>query len=188
MNSNSKREHLLEAAAAIVRTQGAEKLTLEAVAREAGVSKGGLLHHFPNKAALINGMFGKLCHEFSAEVETRANNDQAAGNWSRAYLEATREDLEGEKWIGTAISAALFTDPELLKGMQEDYTFWQRQIEQDGNDPVLSTIIRLAADGLWFAEMFGLGKLEKPHRDRVLHRLLEMSRQGEGEGEGGGKA
>ncbi|WP_151734075.1 TetR/AcrR family transcriptional regulator [Paenibacillus tengchongensis] len=180
MNSNSKRNQLLEAAAAVIRTQGVEKLTLEAVAREAGVSKGGLLHHFPNKAALVSGMFGKLCHDFSAEVETKASHDPAAGNWSRAYLEATGEDLQGDKWIGTALSAALFSDPELLKDIQADYSHWQRQIEQDSNDPVLSTVIRLAADGLWFAEMFGLGRLDPGLRDQVLQRLLEMSRQEEG--------
>lgn len=32
---------------------GIAALSLNAVAREAGVSKGGLLHHFPNKQALI---------------------------------------------------------------------------------------------------------------------------------------
>ncbi|MDQ0063824.1 AcrR family transcriptional regulator [Paenibacillus harenae] len=56
MNSNSKRHLILFAASTIVKTLGAEKLTLEAVAKEAGISKGGLLHHFPNKQALINAM------------------------------------------------------------------------------------------------------------------------------------
>ena len=36
--------------------KGVAKLTLEAVAKEAGVSKGGLLYHFSNKEALIEGM------------------------------------------------------------------------------------------------------------------------------------
>lgn len=53
MNSNSKRSSILLAASIVVKNNGVEKLTLEAVAKEAGVSKGGLLHHFPNKEALI---------------------------------------------------------------------------------------------------------------------------------------
>ena len=40
----------------IVQCKGVAKLTLEAVAKEAGVSKGGLLYHFSNKEALIEGM------------------------------------------------------------------------------------------------------------------------------------
>jgi AcrR family transcriptional regulator len=35
-------------------------MTLEAVAREADVSKGGLLYHFPSKEALISGMVRRL--------------------------------------------------------------------------------------------------------------------------------
>ena len=40
------RKRLLDAAAAVVRRDGAGALTLDAVAAEAGVSKGGLLYHF----------------------------------------------------------------------------------------------------------------------------------------------
>lgn len=39
---------------------GIAALSLNAVAREAGVSKGGLLHHFPNKQALIYALFARL--------------------------------------------------------------------------------------------------------------------------------
>ena len=52
----SKRIQLLQAAAAIVDEQGSEYLTLDAVAKKAGVSKGGLLYHFKNKFALIQGL------------------------------------------------------------------------------------------------------------------------------------
>ena len=42
------RATLLAAARQVLRRQGAT-LSLDAVAREAGVSKGGLLHHYPTK-------------------------------------------------------------------------------------------------------------------------------------------
>jgi AcrR family transcriptional regulator len=46
--------------------EGVSGMTLEAVAREAGVSKGGLLYHFPSKEALIGGMIGRLIDRFEA--------------------------------------------------------------------------------------------------------------------------
>ncbi|WP_415841676.1 TetR/AcrR family transcriptional regulator, partial [Paenibacillus macerans] len=52
----SKRNAILQAAAKVARESGVEHLTLDAVAQEAGVSKGGLLYHFPNKEELISGM------------------------------------------------------------------------------------------------------------------------------------
>ena len=49
-------DRMLDAAEVVVVRQGIANLTLEAVAAEAGLSKGGLLHHFPNKDRLIEAM------------------------------------------------------------------------------------------------------------------------------------
>ncbi|MCD0167012.1 TetR/AcrR family transcriptional regulator, partial [Deinococcus sp. 12RED42] len=46
------RAALLAAASTVLREQGAS-LSLDAVARAAGVSKGGLLHHYPTRDALL---------------------------------------------------------------------------------------------------------------------------------------
>jgi hypothetical protein len=35
-------------------------------------------------------------------------------------------------------------------------------------------VLRLAADGLWFTEMFGLGTLEPELRDEVARRLESL--------------
>lgn len=72
MNERTKPEKILDAAAAIVRRDGVAKLTLEAAAKEAGVSKGGLLYHFPNKESLIDGMVTRCSNTFVEDVEGRA--------------------------------------------------------------------------------------------------------------------
>ncbi|OAB38217.1 hypothetical protein PMSD_07580 [Paenibacillus macquariensis subsp. defensor] len=83
----------MSAASFIVNNHGGEKLTLEAVAKEAGVSKGGLLHHFPNKKALIKGMLEELTHDYISEVQDKASNAATDdGKWTRAYIEATFGD------------------------------------------------------------------------------------------------
>jgi AcrR family transcriptional regulator len=50
------RERILEAAAAVAHDVGPGRLSLDAVADRAGVSKGGLLYHFPTKQALITAL------------------------------------------------------------------------------------------------------------------------------------
>ncbi len=42
-------EIILEAAAAVLRKSGARGLTIDAFAVEAGLSKGGVLHHYASK-------------------------------------------------------------------------------------------------------------------------------------------
>ena len=54
----SNRELILDTFEGILLTEGPSSATLDAVAEQAGVSKGGLIYHFPSKAALLAG-FGQ---------------------------------------------------------------------------------------------------------------------------------
>lgn len=47
-----KRHLILDTATKIVMENDYNALTLDAVAKQAGISKGGLLYHFPNKELL----------------------------------------------------------------------------------------------------------------------------------------
>lgn len=175
MNSNSKRSLILAAASSVVKQNGIEKLTLEAVAAEAGVSKGGLLHHFPNKDALIQSMVSGITSDFAADVQKRADQDtRVQGKWSRAYLQSTVDAEKDGQDMNVALNAALFTNGVLLDELREQYSVWQQNIENDGIDPVMSSIIRLAVDGLWLSEVFGIGEIGDEMRGKVIHKLLEM--------------
>ncbi|WNS44666.1 TetR/AcrR family transcriptional regulator [Paenibacillus sp. MMS20-IR301] len=175
MNRNSKRGLILAAASSVVKHNGIEKLTLEAVAAEAGVSKGGLLHHFPNKEALIQSMVSGITNDFVTDVQTRVDSDsQEKGKWSRAYLESTAEGNQEGLGMNVALNAALFSNKDLLEELREHYAFWQRNIENDGVDPVLSSIVRLAADGLWLSEVFGIGEIGEDMRGKVISKLQDM--------------
>lgn len=98
------------------------------------------------------------------------------GKWSRAITKAMDDDIKEGKEIGTALLAALFTNPDILNKFQSQYATWQQNIENDGIDPVRSTIIRLAADGLWYSEMFGLGVLDDELRTKVIQELINMTK------------
>lgn len=54
--SSARLEGFYCAAVTVALEDGFGHVTMEAVARRAGVSKGGLLYHFPNKTRLIEGM------------------------------------------------------------------------------------------------------------------------------------
>ena len=60
------RATLLDAAEAVVARQGIANLTLESVAAEAGMSKGGLLHHFRTKDRLIEALVRRAAENWRA--------------------------------------------------------------------------------------------------------------------------
>jgi AcrR family transcriptional regulator len=169
---------LLEAAERLVLGEGAGRLTLDAVAREAGVSKGGLLYHFPSKEALVAEMVEHLAIErFERELERRISPDSCDGSWVRAYVEATfePEDHDRNLTVQSGLFAAVANDPSLLDPLRERYHALQERAENDGVDPALATIARLASDGLWFLELFDIPAVEGELREQVFQHLCELA-------------
>ena len=81
----SKRDVLLRAAASTVAEHGYAALTLDAVGAAAGVSKGGVLYHFPTKDALVAGLIEDLAQRFEADQLAAHDEDPVApGAWTRA--------------------------------------------------------------------------------------------------------
>ena len=80
----------------MVAGDGVARLTLDAVAREADVSKGGLLYHFPNKDALISAMVLRWVDGFERNIGQRLEMEEAGalGSWARAYAGASFESGE----------------------------------------------------------------------------------------------
>jgi tetracycline repressor-like protein len=88
------RDRILEAGYAVAGQSGVAAVTLDAVANRAGVSKGGLLYHFPSKEALVSGMVDGLCRAFAGLADAAASADPVpVGRSARAYLAASAGEL-----------------------------------------------------------------------------------------------
>ncbi len=168
---------VLKAAQQVVLRDGVASLTLEAVAREAGRSKGGLLYHFPTKEALIQGLIADLVARFDAEVERRVALDPVAGpgRWLRAFLAATAEEEDTDYALGGGIFAAISQDLALLEPIRSAYRRWQDRAVADGLDPIVATVVRIAADGLWLSDMFAFAPLTEPTRRDVIAYLRSLA-------------
>jgi AcrR family transcriptional regulator len=172
------RDKLLGAAEKVIARDGVKNLTLEGVAREAGVSKGGLLYHFPSKKELIVAIVDRLgCRCAFEQERAEAGSDGSPGAFSRAYLNARTRPLDPqEEPIHSALLAAAATDPEYLAPIRARVGEWQKRLENDGIDPAVATIIRLAVDGMCLGKMFNMPVPEGELRTRVLDLLTELSR------------
>ncbi len=173
------RQRLLKAAGHVIVTQGIQALTLEAVAQEANLSKGGLLYHFPSKDQLIQELIQNLVEDFyerlNAELSTAAEAVGTPGRWLRAYIHATFNPAPHEQEISAALSIAVATKPEMLDVLKDCFGTLQREAEQDGLDPALAALIRLATDGFWYANILQLAPLDESLRSELRQRLLQLT-------------
>lgn len=178
MSRNSRKIDILNAASKIVSERGIFNLTLEAVAEEAGFSKGGLLYHFPSKEALVQGMVEHLTTNYRDKVATKSQMDlEEKGKWLRAYIDVTFNDTYDNKDMNSGLLAAKAVNAELLDPIRNLFGEWQEQIENDGIDPVKATIIRLATDGIWLAELFDIYFIGEKKKELVYKKLLEWINQ-----------
>jgi len=158
------RAKLLDAASAVIRRDGPQALTLDAVAAEAGVSKGGLLYHFKSKRELLDGLVDRWMDDFQRDI------DAESGNFARRYVAAN----DGAHAEEVGMLAALVADPQVLAAVRDRHETWQDRVASEGGDPVDATVARLAADGLWLADLLGTAPPRGELRERVLARLLEL--------------
>ena len=179
MAKRDTRQEILEAAGRIVLASGASGLTLEAVAAEAGLSKGGLLYHFATKEELLTGMVERLVALTEANIEKSGGGDRGEGSWSRGYLACAVDPSGREPFdrLATSVLAAAANDPALLAPLRAQERVWRERRRADGLDPVTAAIVRLAADGLWMNDLFGIEVLSAQERKAVAARLEEMTRQ-----------
>lgn len=148
------RRALLDCAAQIAAEQGAAAITIQAVAERAGVTKGGLLHHFDSKQALLAAVFADLLDQMDREIDRSMDQDPTPrGRFTRAYVRTCFSDrLLGDRSLWGALSVAIVSEPAL----RALWSAWldgrmARHADTDG-DPRL-VAVRLAADGVWLADM-----------------------------------
>ena len=157
------RTRILDAVERIVLARGVAGLTLEAAAREAGVSKGGLLYHFASKEALLTGLLERLAAFIRAEFEKNCERQAPGpGRVARAFLSWAFGEADcspGDEHHDRAAAvflAAFHHDPALLDPMRAVYSGMKEALMADGVPHGNAMAVLTACDGMFMAQMFGL--------------------------------
>ena len=171
---NITRTEIVEKALEVAAELGASGFTLDAVAARTSVSKGALLHHFPSKFALLEGLIDHLGQLHTDAILAEAERDpEPYGRCARAYLRVTVNEpvTPQDVSIGRVVMAACAIEPELIKRWQ----FWMAKVTADDpEDPVGADdalMLRLLADGLWMSDLFGTHVVSPEQRKALLSLL-----------------
>lgn len=176
--AESLRRQLLESAYCVLTREGSSGLTLDAVAAEAGVSKGGVLYHFRSKAALFEAMLQDVVSEMEMDIERFLKDEPPGpGRFLRAYiLSSSREICEEEAQTGSAILALIASDPAWGRVYWPAVERWRARATDDGLDPALALALMAAADGLSIWDALGIGEPRRQVRREATEHLLRLTR------------
>jgi AcrR family transcriptional regulator len=172
--SERTRTLALETALAIIVRDGPGRLTLDAIVRESGISKGGLMHQFPSKRAVLKALIERQVEHFAAF--SRRYLDQHAGSAApqlATQIATMRAALAGPGSLAFAILGAVTEEPSLLAPMKEGDAKTIAAIKAEAADPDLATVRWAAARGLLLTALLGLMPFPDAERDRLFDRLLD---------------
>lgn len=175
--SELTRNKAIEAALVILERDGVSGLTFDALARESGISKGGLLHQFRTKNGVLEALadyhsqhFHRVGQRYLAEEGASQAEPTAA-----AQIAMYRESCNQPHSVARAVLATLIASPspELIERFRTQDAEGLKKIAEESPDPDLALIRLLAASGLAFAKLLGMSSLSQQDQERLYARLLD---------------
>jgi AcrR family transcriptional regulator len=167
---------VLDAATRVALREGPGAVTIDAVVTEAGMSRGGVLYHFPSKDALLQALVDQdidVVREMtgldSGEAPARSREQRV-----RAYYDACTAWPPERGHV--ALAVALANNPALLRTWAQV----QRDLDEadaagQDDEPTAAMLARLALDGLWFSDLVDRERFTDEQRERVLSAILSMA-------------
>lgn len=151
----SQRDRVLDAYLDHVVTSGPETVTLEGVAREAGVSKGGLLYHFPSKDALLDGLLDRARALNDGDVAYARTSPEGV---ARYYLRTSVDDpaVGSELYrVMVALYKLSTTEPRAAAATRECMAAWQEALTAELGDPMTAQLVAVVGDGVYLRAIVG---------------------------------
>jgi len=178
------RERICQAAIRTVSQDGLLAMTLDNVAQEAGVSKGGVMYHFPTKEALVTATltyYGELAQRML--MTQMAHDPNPKRRWARAMLNCLFPDPDAPAADGDgapgelspelldkfmlAVLAAAVNNPGIFAPLKQIGTRLQERLLSDPDDGLDQLLIWLALDGLFLWQFVGLIEPTNPLFQRI---------------------
>jgi AcrR family transcriptional regulator len=169
----SQRDDALVAALDLLRDGGS--LSLESAARAAGLSKPGLMYHFPTKESLLLGLVDHVIDAWERDLVAARGADDGPSARMAAYLRCClgrRHDTA---------DLVMLSDPRLRDRATSRWAdrlgSWV-EVPADLPEDVRTRLhlVRMVADGCWFGDAAGYHPLADADREAVLAAGLRLLR------------
>ncbi|WP_375001468.1 TetR/AcrR family transcriptional regulator [Aeromicrobium sp. CTD01-1L150] len=170
----SKRTGVLQAALTLAGEVGIRGLTIDAVASQAGVTKAGVLYHFPQRDDLIIAVLDHVADTWEQQVaETLGTDPEHATVAERVIAFATTAATTPP----ASAELAVVIDAMRYAHSQRRWRDLVRRWTHDPEQPLSADqrIALLAADGLWLANATGNTDLTSAERQAILDRIRDLA-------------
>ncbi len=167
-------ELILQKALEVVMESGAASLTFDAVAKKSGISRGGILYHFPSKEALLQAILDQYVTREMASFE---QHWQTLGGrpetMTKAELFCAMDKDTDRDDEAVALMAAVVNNPALLENVRPIIE-GRYEIARELDDFDTHASVLLALDGIYMLRALGLQPLKRKERKKIYQHLLSL--------------
>ncbi len=177
-HSDSARERIIDAAEQVVIELGAKHLTFDAVAARSGVSRGGLLYHFPDKIALLKSMLDRLVER--AQDNREKKRAELPEGMEQDLVAHVLSFLDDDADTKRSCTAALFAmgahHPELLAPAKEAYRAFIEELTENGVRMERAAVVALATNGLRLLESLSVSPFTPEERAKIIEEMIALAK------------
>lgn len=170
------RTKILRAAREIVERSGAGALTYDELVAVSGVTRGGITYHFPTKDDLLRGLLDDDMQQWrSSEHEFRPTDiaNPVVADLVGFIRSHTSKDDANRRFVAGMLSAAVH-QPDLLDSCRCEIAN-QRSSQCWDEAGIKSYLLRLAATGLFWEELFQLHPLPADVRAKLVKTMEQLA-------------
>ncbi|CAN7311631.1 TetR/AcrR family transcriptional regulator [Microbacterium sp. LjRoot45] len=154
------RESVLDAFEALLIAEGERAATMEATARAAGVSKGGLLYHFASKEALEAALLARM------EVRVHDDVEEMRADPSGLVAAFVRTSVMNDSPVDRALIAvsklAQAGNADAALALRRVRQQWEDALRPHTRDETALHLVLLVSDGLYFNNALDQGTVPGP--------------------------
>ena len=164
------KEKILDACAELL-AKG-QSPSIREVSQVAGVTTGAVQHHFGTRSQMLMA----FQEQAVADIEACLQQDQgpeepAAQKYVRASIELFKSPTTAQRhkaWLTAAV-----TEP----GVAQAWTEWLHGNRCTQTESTQQLVARLAADGLWLAELLGSYQLSSTEKQQVHEVIYQLTKK-----------
>lgn len=142
------RERVLDAFETILIDDGERTATLDATAKAAGVSKGGLLYHFGSKEELVTGLLNRLEQLAREDLDRMASATD--GPVSYFLRTSVMEDATLDRALVATSRVAQGGSPAASEALRRIRESWAGALRPHVRDETALDLVMLLSDGLYY--------------------------------------
>lgn len=171
----SKREEILDSIVGLIEDKGVTGITFDAVAERSGVTRGGLIYHFPSRAALVQAIHEHMVRRWEDDLAAALGKPAAQANAAQreaAYIRVSGKAATRGELLMMLESAG---DAALVQLWADAVDQWTPPVPAPDDEAGISRFIaRLAADGLWISDVLSFHPISPELKRKIADRLEAM--------------